>query len=94
MVDSLKGPALYVVGAIILAVIGAVTFLAANGNVSGGDALTVYTGVLTVVAGVGGGVVVGHAVTTAANSSPAGVGSTAVVPPPTPAADPPAPTVV
>lgn len=84
MLDTLKGPALYVVGAVIIGIIGAVTALTWNGNLTGSDALVVFTGILTAVTGVGAGVVVGHAVNTAAQQSQSGSPTSPVVPPATP----------
>ena len=46
MLATLKGGALYVAGAVVLALIGAVTFLAQNGNITG-SVLTGVTGITT-----------------------------------------------
>lgn len=84
MLDTLKGPALYVAGAVIIAIVGAVTALAWNGNLSGSDALVVFTGILTAVTGVGAVAATSHAVNTATAQSQSGQALTTVTPPPAP----------
>lgn len=80
MLATLKGAALYVSGAIVLALIGASTYLASQGVLSGSDWLVVGTAVL---AGVG--------IVTGAHVTGAQVASALMTPPP--ATDRPSPPV-
>jgi len=66
----LKGAALYVAGVITLALIGAVTFLVADGDLSGSDALIVFTPILTGVVGVTSAHVAGQTAAAAINTPP------------------------
>jgi hypothetical protein len=83
MLNALSGGALYVAGAMVLAIVGAVTYLASTGAVDGTLAVGIYTSVLTAVGAITGAHVAGQAVTAAATSSQPGVPA-----PPTPAAPP------
>jgi hypothetical protein len=80
MLSALKGGPLWAALAVLLAVIGAVTYLAASGYVSGSDALTVIIAILTAVTGVTSAHVAGQTAAAAFNT-----------PAPTPPADPPPP---
>lgn len=62
MLNTVSGPVIWVVGVLTAVVVGAVTFLANAGTVTGQDAMTVYTVVLTGVVGVGTAHVAGQAV--------------------------------
>jgi hypothetical protein len=68
VLTSLKGAALWVAGGIVLALIGAVTYLTQNGNIAGADALVIYVSVLTGVTGITH--VTGQQVTAALNTPP------------------------
>jgi hypothetical protein len=70
VLTTLKGGALYVAGAVVLALIGAVTFLAQNGNITGADALVIYVSVLTGVTGITTAHVTGQQVAGALNTPP------------------------
>ena len=70
MFDTLKGPALYAATAILLALVGAVTFLVADGDLTGSDALIVFTPILTGVIGLGAAHVAGQTVAAAVNVPP------------------------
>lgn len=70
MLTTLKGSALVVMGVLVLAIIGAVTYLAQAATLTGSDALTVYTLVLTGVVGVGSAHVSGQAAAQAALNAP------------------------
>lgn len=52
MLDTLKGPALWAAGIIVLAVVGAVTYLASQGTMSGSDVMSVVILILTGVVGI------------------------------------------
>jgi hypothetical protein len=69
MLQSLKGGPLWAITAIVLAVIGAVTYLASQGTVSGGDVLNVISLVLVGVIGVTTAHVVGQSTITAGVST-------------------------
>jgi hypothetical protein len=88
MLETLKGAALYVAGAIVLAIVGAATYLASQGTLTGSDWLTIVVPVLTGVVGVTSAHVAGQTAANAFNT-PAPVAST---PPtsPMPAPHPPA----
>jgi hypothetical protein len=90
MWETLKGATLYVVGVIVLAIIGAATYLAQSGVLTGSDWLTITVPVLTGVVGVTASHVAGNQVASAINSVPAQVQSTpsALPVPPVPAPTP------
>lgn len=89
MWETLKGAALYVAGAITLAIIGAATYLASQGTLTGQDWLTITVPVLTGVVGVTTAHVAGTQVASAINTMPAPAAVPPSLPSPTPA---PAPT--
>ena len=70
MLTTLKGAALWVAGGIVLALIGAVTYLTQNGNIAGADALVIYVSILTGVTGITTAHVTGQQVTAALNTPP------------------------
>lgn len=72
MLSALKGGTLWAALAIILAVIGAVTYLTANGNITGADALIVITAIVTAVTGVTSAHVAGQTAAAAFNTPPPG----------------------
>jgi hypothetical protein len=72
VLTSLKGAALWVAGGIVLALIGAVTYLTQNGNIAGSDALVIYVSILTGVTGITTAHVTGQQVTAALNTPPPG----------------------
>lgn len=88
MFAALKGSTLWAALVVILAIIGAVTYLAANGNITGADALIVITAIVTAVTGVTSAHVAGQTAAAAFNTPPPGP----VLSPPTapPVADSPA----
>lgn len=90
MFATLKGAALYVAGGIVVAVIGAATYLTSNGNLTGADWLVIITPILTGVVGITFAHTTGQAVGAALQTPPPGYG---VVPvqPPAPVVAPPAP---
>jgi hypothetical protein len=65
MLSTLKGAALWVAGGIVLALIGAATYLASQGTLTGSDWLTIMVPILTGVVGVTSAHVAGQ---TAANA--------------------------
>jgi hypothetical protein len=70
MLTSLKGAALWVAGGVVLALIGAVTYLTQNGNIAGSDALVIFVSVLTGVTGITTAHVTGQQVTAALQTPP------------------------
>ena len=72
MLTSLKGAALYVAGAIVLAAIGAATYLASRAVLTGSDWLVVVTSVLAGVVGVTSAHVAGQTAAAAINIPPPG----------------------
>lgn len=86
MLTALKGGALYVAGGVVLALIGAVTYLTQNGNIAGSDALVIYVSILTGVTGITTAHVTGNQVASALNTAPP-VQSTTAVPAPVAAAN-------
>lgn len=82
MLDTLKGNALLAAAVIVLAVIGAVTYLASQSILSGADTLTIITLVLTGVVGVTSAHVAGQTAAAAFNTPT----PTPTVPAPTPPA--------
>lgn len=82
MITTLKGGVLLVVGGLVLAVVGAVTYLASQGTVTGQEALTVYTVVLTGVVGVGTAHAAGQAAANAIAAPAAPPASSAAAPAP------------
>ena len=70
MWETLKGATLYVVGGIVLAIIGAATFLANQGTLTGQDWLTIVVPILTGVVGVTSAHVAGNQVASAINTTP------------------------
>jgi hypothetical protein len=65
MLTALKGSALWATVVVVVAVLGAATYLAANGTLTGADWLIVAAPVLTGVAGAAGAHLTGVAVTNA-----------------------------
>ena len=84
MLTTLKGGALWAALVIVLAVVGATTYLASSGDITGTDALTVVTAVLVAVTGVTSAHVAGQTAATAFNTPAPGNGS-APLPSATPA---------
>jgi len=81
MLTTLKGAALWVAGGIVLALIGATTYLAQAGTITGPDALVIFTPILTGVVGVTTAHVTGNQVTAALRTPPLGPAQSAVPPP-------------
>jgi hypothetical protein len=81
MWETLKGSALYVAGATVLAIIGAATYLAQSGVLSGQDWLTIVVPVLTGVVGVTSAHVAGTQVASAINTVPAQAPGVSITPP-------------
>jgi hypothetical protein len=79
MLDTLKGPALYVAGALVLALIGAATYLSAQGILTGEAWLVIVTPIITGVVGVTSAHVAGTQAVNALMTPPP---ATAVTPPP------------
>lgn len=75
MLTTLKGGALWAALVIILAVIGATTYLASAGDITGTDALTIVTAVLVAVTGVTSAHVAGQTAASAFNTPAPGSGS-------------------
>lgn len=90
MYSTLKGASLVVAGAIVIAVIGAATYLTSNGNLTGADWLVIITPLLTGVVGITFAHTTGIAVGAALNTPPPGTVVTPVQPSP-PVVAPPAP---
>ena len=88
MWSTLKGAALWVAGGITLAIIGAATYLASTGTLTGQDWLTIVVPVLTGVVGVTTAHVTGNQVASAINTLPPSAGTTPQVPPVPPMAAP------
>ena len=89
VLTTLKGSALYVAGAIVLAIIGAATYLAASNTLTGSDWLTIVVPVLTWVVGVTTAHVTGQQVTAAlVTPPPVTAVPTAGLAPPEAGADP------
>lgn len=89
MLTTLKGPVLYVVGGLVLAVIGAATYLASQSVLTGSDWLAVITAVLAGVIGVTSAHVAGQTAAAAFNTSPPQLQPPASAPGPVTAAGPP-----
>lgn len=70
MFTSLKGASLYVAGGLVLAVVGAATYLASQSVLSGTDWLAVIIPVLTGIVGVTSAHVAGQTAATAFNTVP------------------------
>lgn len=70
MLTTLKGAPLYGAVAIVLAVIGAITYLASQNIMSGADVLTVITLILTGVVGITSAHVAGQTASAAFNTPP------------------------
>lgn len=81
MFTTLTGGALYVAGAIVLAVIGAATYLSSQGVLAGSDWLAIVSPILVGVVGVTSAHVAGQTVARAVNVPPPGS-----APPPAPVA--------
>ena len=79
MWETLKGAALWVAGGVVLAIIGAATYLAQAGILTGQDWLTIIVPVLTGVVGVTTAHVTGNQVASALNTMPPGTVQTAPV---------------
>lgn len=75
MLATLKGGALWAALVIILAAIGATTYLASSGDITGTDALTVITAVVVAVTGVTSAHVAGQTAAAAFNTPAPGNGS-------------------
>lgn len=75
MLATLKGGALWAALTIVLAVVGATTYLASAGDITGTDALTVVTAVLVAVTGVTSAHVAGQTAASAFNTPAPGNGS-------------------
>lgn len=70
MFTMLKGSALYVAGGLVLAVVGAATYLASQSVLSGSDWLAVITPILAGIVGVTSAHVAGQTAATAFNTAP------------------------
>lgn len=70
MITTLKGATLYVVGGLVLAVVGAATYLASQSVLSGSDWLAVITPVLAGIVGVTSAHVAGQTAAAAFNTPP------------------------
>lgn len=82
VLTTLKGGTLWAVVAIVLGVLGAATYLASQGIMSGGDVLTLFTAILAAVGIVTGAHVAGQTAAAAFNTPAPGPN----VSPPTPTA--------
>lgn len=89
MITTLKGATLYVVGGIVLAVVGAATYLASQSVLSGSDWLVVISSILAGVVGVTSAHVAGQTAAAAFNMVPPGVQQTAPAQPVAPPVGPP-----
>lgn len=90
MLATLKGGVLWAVVAVILAVLGAVTYLASQSILSGSDVLTLVTLILTGVVGLTSAHVAGQTAAAAFNTPAPGPNvppSPVTAPTPAPAAD-------
>lgn len=87
MLSALKGGSLWAALVILLAVIGAVTYLTSAGFVSGSDALTVIVVILTAVTGVTSAHVAGQTAAAAFNTPAPVNGGAAPLAQPAPGAD-------
>lgn len=70
MFSQLKGGALWAVTAVVLAAIGAATYLASQSVLSGSDWLVIITPILTGTVGIASAHVAGNAVGNALNAPP------------------------
>jgi hypothetical protein len=68
MFTALKGGPLWSALAVLLAIIGSITYLASSGYISGSDALTVVIAILTAVTGVTSAHVAGQTAAAAFNT--------------------------
>jgi hypothetical protein len=87
MFTSLKGGPLWAALIVVLAAVGAVTYLASAGHISGADALIVITAVVTAVTGVASAHVAGNTAAAAFNT-PAPAPGVSAPPVPAPATGP------
>jgi hypothetical protein len=87
MLSSLKGGPLWAALAVLLAVIGSVTYLTSSGLITGSDALTVIVVILTAVTGVTSAHVAGQTAAAAFNT-PVSAPGVSAPPGPAPATEP------
>lgn len=71
MITTLKGATLYVVGGIVLAVVGTATYLASQSVLSGSDWLVVISSILAGTVGITSAHVAGQTAAAAFNTVPA-----------------------
>lgn len=89
MFITLKGAALYVAGGLVLAVVGASTYLASQSVLSGSDWLAVITPILAGIVGVTSAHVAGQTAAAAIKVPPPQAGAPVSSPGPNPAVGPP-----